>query len=57
MLIPSSLLNALDILNKDLIYLPLGFECSNSYKLIVFHGSISSSNYLLIPSPQTSWIC
>jgi hypothetical protein len=40
MLIPPSLLNALDISNKGLIYLPLGFECSNSYKLMVFHGSI-----------------
>jgi hypothetical protein len=30
MLISPSLLNALDISNKDLIYLPLRFECSNS---------------------------
>jgi hypothetical protein len=30
MLIPHSLLKALDLSNKDLIYLPLDFECSNS---------------------------
>jgi hypothetical protein len=35
MLIPPSLLNALDLSNKDLIYLPLGFECSNS---LCYHG-------------------
>jgi hypothetical protein len=45
MLIPPSLVNALDLSTKDLIYLPLGFECSNSYKLMVFHGGIYSSNY------------
>jgi hypothetical protein len=33
---PPSLLNALlDLSNKDLIYLPLGFECSNS---LCYHG-------------------
>ncbi len=30
MLIPPSLLNVLDLSYKDLIYLPLGFECSDS---------------------------
>jgi hypothetical protein len=45
MLIPPSLLNALHLSNKDLIYVPLDFECSNSYKLMVFHGGIYSSNY------------
>jgi len=30
MLIPPSLLNALDLSYKDLIYLPLGFERSDS---------------------------